>query len=157
MTPAVNWLIALEVFAGLVAILVGLSLARNLWQWRLLHRQRIPLPLRAFMSLRWRGIPVAPVAAAHWVACRLGHEIPLDVWVSFTLLRVDVVKIAAALAAAEKCKIDAGVGQLGAAALAGYDPLDVIRAARDRGLRSLTSEHLNQIGEWGLTRSDDSV
>jgi len=157
MTPAMNWSSVGELFAVLLVVLIILAFARALGQWWVLRRRGAPLPLGTYLSLRWRGIPVPPIAAAHWVAVRLGYEIPLTVWISFAMLRVDVVKLAAALAAAQKLEIETGVGHLGAAAIAGYDPLDVVRAARDRGMNSFTSEHLNQLAEWGLDHNSDPV
>jgi len=157
MPPAIDWSATGELFAVLLGILVALYMARALGAWWMLRRKGTPLPLRTYLQLRWRGVPIVPIAAAHWVAVKLGYEIPLTVWIGFAMLRVDVVKLAAALAAAEKCRIETGVGQLGAAAIAGYDPIEVVKAAKDKGLTSFTSEHLNQIGEWGLHRGDDPV
>ena len=150
-----NWRFTFGLFACLVAVLIVFALIRALGRWWILRRKGTPLPLRTYLALRWRGVPVPPIAAAHWVSRKLGYEISLDVWTSFALLRVDVVKLAAALAAATKWEIDTSIGQLGAAAMAGYDPLEVIRAAHDRGLTEFTGEHLNQISKWELTRSDD--
>lgn len=151
---AIQWRSLSQLFAGLVGVLIFLALLRSVGAWWMLRRKGTPLPLRTYLSLRWRGIPVGPIAAAHWVSVKLGYEVPLGVWISFAMLRVDVVKLAAALAAAHKCNIDTSVGPLGAAAMAGYNPLDVVAAARDRGLDSFTSEHLNQLGEWELARND---
>jgi hypothetical protein len=73
-------------------------------------------------------------------------------WVSFAVLRVDVVRLASALAWAKEHRVETTIGALGAAALAGYDPLDVAQAAFAREVGSFTNEHLTQLDTWGLKR-----
>ncbi|MFW6154842.1 MAG: hypothetical protein ACOC95_06455 [Planctomycetota bacterium] len=152
MTLALDWqpaLILLVVLAGALALL---WLGRVVLQWWKLRKDRIPLPFGTLLRLRWRGVPVGKIAAAHWLATALGYQIPVDIWVGLTMLHVDVTRLAKALAVADKYNLDTAIGTLSAAAMAGYDPTDVVRTAHERGLTELTAEHLNDLDQWNLTR-----
>ena len=66
----------------------------------------------------------------------IGLLVERDAWVGVVaVLRVDVVKLAAALSQAAVAGLTTTVGPLGAAAVAGYDPAQVVKVARERGQR----------------------
>jgi len=152
-----NWPLTGGVFLAALVV-AGLFLtARSIWRWKKLRRLGAPISYRLYVSLTWRGVKVPPIAAAHWAAKTLGYEVDLDLWVSFALLRVDVVKVASALAAADACGLGTSAAQLGAAALAGYDPAEVVQAAHERNLKEFTAKDLGELNAWGLSRSDKPV
>lgn len=149
---APGWLVGVGVFLGLFAALLLAALAVSVASWWRLRRLGTPLPYGQFMSLRWRGVDVTAIAAAHWTAVQLGRSIPLEDWASFAIVGVDVVQLAAAMTEADRLGVEASFGVLGAAALAGFDPQQVVRTAADRGVRELTAEHLARLEQWGLHR-----
>ena len=151
---AFDWLPWVIAAGAMIAILVIARVGRLVVGWWKLRRLGTPIPLRWYVALRMRGIDVEPIAAAHWATKAMGGEAPLEVWISFGMLRVDVVKLAAALAVATKDGLDITIGQLGATALTGYDPLEVVQAARSRGMDHFTNEDLNELSEWGLAHTD---
>jgi len=152
-----DWQPALVLLGVLAAAVAVVAAGRVGLQWWKLRTDRIPLPLGTLIRLRWRGAPVGPIAAAHWLTTALGYAIPIDIWVGLTVLDVDVVELAKALALADKHNIDTVIGTLAAAALAGYDPAEVVRAAHRRGLTDLNAAHLNELDQWNLAREGDDA
>ncbi|NLF33107.1 MAG: hypothetical protein GX591_19760 [Planctomycetes bacterium] len=157
MTLAVDWRPALALAAIVAAAMVLLALARAGLQWWKLRRAKIPLPFGTLLRLRRRGISPGRIAAAHWLTTELGYAIPIDIWVGLTMFHVDIVELAKALALADRHRIATAIGTLGAAAMAGYDPLEVVRAAHRRGLTELTAAHLNELDRWDLTREGEEA
>jgi hypothetical protein len=118
-------------FGVITGLLIIVAMVRAAWGWSKISRLRTPMTFRRYLRLRWQGVNVLAVAAADWAARVSGWDVDLELWVSFAVLRVDA---------------------LGAAALAGYDPLDVAQAAFAREVGSFTNEHLTQLDTWGLKR-----
>ena len=149
-----QWLLAAAVFVLLLILLVLGSSVRAFYRWRQLRRMGALLSFNTYMALRWQGVDVVAVAAAYATAHSLGQPVPVDDWVSFAVLGVDVVNLAAALGAASKGGLEVNFGQLGAAALAGYDPIAVVQEAQRRGLKCFGATELAQVPDWQLTRRD---
>jgi hypothetical protein len=139
-------------FGGALALLLIVSLLRAAWTWSKIARLRTAITFGRFLRLRWQGVNVTAIAAADWAARVSGWEIDLELWISFAVLRVDVVRLASALAWANDHRVATDLGALGAAALAGYDPLDVVQAAFSREIGEFTNDHLTELDTWGLTR-----
>ncbi len=139
-------------FVAVAAGLVAMGLLGALWTWLKLHRLGTPLPLRQYLALRWRGVDVPAIAAAHWSARQQDQDVPMELWISLAVLHVDIVRVAAALGQAATVGVQTTAGVLGAAGLAGFDPVEVVDAARQRDLPTLTSQHLTELEDWGLQR-----
>ena len=154
MTPVLlaGWLYTLGIFLLLAAGLLLLAMMGAIRLWQKLRQMGTPLPLGRFLLLRWRGVDVLAVTAAYWSAGTMGQNIPLEDWVSFAAIGVDVVNLAGALGAAGKLGIQTSLGTLGAAALAGYDPLAIVQEAARRRLPAITATELTQLPTWNLPR-----
>lgn len=139
-------------FGIVLGALIIVAVLRAAWGWSKIARLRTPMSFRRYLRLRWQGVDVQAVAAADWAARVSGWEIDLELWISFAVLRVDVVRLASAVAWANDHKVATTIGALGAAALAGYDPLDVAQAAFNRELGAFNNDHLTELDTWGLTR-----
>lgn len=153
-TLAFGWWTFLGVFALILGVLVLLAAARALSQWARLYRAGHGLPFGTYLRLRWRGLDVPAIAAAHWTTRAMGREADLEDWISFSMLGVDVARLAAAMGVADEAGVQVSLGTLAAAALAGYDGVEVVRAAADRGLGALAADDLRVLPTWGLVRKD---
>jgi hypothetical protein len=139
-------------FGIAAGVFIIIAMLRAAWGWSKIARLRTPMSFRRYLRLRWGGVNVLAVAAADWAARVSGWDVDLELWVSFAVLRVDVVRLAAALAWAKEHHVETTIGALGAAALAGYDPLDVAQAAFARELGTFTNDDLTQLDTWKLER-----
>ncbi len=151
---ALKWLRPVPDFMGLFLLVLLLlflvSALRATWSWGKILRLGTPLTFRQFFRLRWQGLNVPAIAAADWAARVAGWDIDIELWISFAVLRVDVVRLASALNWAQEHKINTTIGALGAAALAGYDPMDVVQTVFSREIGQFTNEDLTNLQEWGL-------
>jgi uncharacterized protein YqfA (UPF0365 family) len=151
---AADWPFMLLWFGVFLAALLLWTLGRGTLRWILLRRGGTSLGFRQYMSLRWQGVDIEAVAKAQQVALRIGRPASAGIWLGLKVLGVDVAKLADALEAAQQAGVQVTAGQLGVAALAGYDPAEVVQAALDRGIAQLTERHLAQLASWGLKRGD---